>query len=576
MTYVITAPCVADYSCLDVCPVDCISPGPEDSRFNNAEQLYIDPQRCVDCGACVEACPVLAIYEADNLPEKWRHYEAINREYFQEPSAEEPKPSANKLDAAISEESSRPEPVAMQPNSSLSGTAASSKVHRIAIVGSGPAGMYACEHLLEHRNLNVEIDLFDRLPTPWGLVRAGVAPDHPEKKMVANRLFDYFFQHPNVRFFGNVEVGQAVSHQELADRYDGVIYAVGASGNRVMNIPGEALEGCWSAREFVAWYNGHPDYSELAFDLSHERAVIVGNGNVALDVARILTTPLGVLRKTDIADHALAALAQSKVKEVVILARRGAAQAAFNNPELEELLHLDNVTVAVEGENIELADAASAALDLQARRKLATLSELSNRRIEKPDKRIVFRFLASPQEVGGAARAEQLSVTLNELAVDDSGQLKARSTSNSYAIDTGLILFATGYRGIALEGLPFDAEKGVIPHSNGRVVDTAGAPIPHTYVTGWIKRGPQGVIGSNKKCAQETVDALIEDICAGVCSTDSNLGDILEELGRRQIKVLSRDDWLAIDRAEREAGMQQGRPRVKFTQRETMLALAAP
>ena len=443
--------------------------------------------------------------------------------------------------------------------------------YRVAIVGTGPAGMYACEHLLEERDLDVEVDLFERLPTPWGLVRAGVAPDHPEKKRVVDRLFDYFLRHDKVRLLGNVDVGKDISHEELAKYYDGVIYAIGANGDKTLNIPGAQLAGCHAARKFVAWYNGHPDFSDLAVDLSHERAVIVGNGNVALDIARILTLPIEELEATDIAEHALEKLRESKIKEVVVLARRSEFEAAFNTPELEEFFQLERVAVSVE--NASEADVAEA--DWVTRRKLSTLNSLCQRQVPNVEKRIVFRFLSSPAEILGSDKVEQLEVGSNELVADDSGGLVAQATGESVCLDAGLILLAAGYRGLPQESLPFDDQRGVISNQAGRVTDAEGEPIERTYVTGWIKRGPQGIIGSNKKCARQTVDALIEDINPAGGSSSHQHQDILAELNRLQVNVLSREDWLKIDRAEREAGARQGRPRVKIVDRDQMLAVAA-
>ena len=443
--------------------------------------------------------------------------------------------------------------------------------HRIAIVGTGPAGMYACEHLLENRDIDVEVDLFERLPTPWGLVRAGVAPDHPEKKRVVDRLFDYFLRHEKVRLLANVDVGKDISHEELAKRYDGVIYAVGAGGDKTLNIPGSGLPGCLTAREFVAWYNGHPDFRDCPVDLDHERAVIVGNGNVALDVARILTLPIAELEATDIAEHALEKLRSSQIQEVVVLGRRSQREAAFNNPELEEFLQLDSVAVSVENGS----DTGSSETDWVTRRKLSTLKSLSQRRLPNADKRIVFRFLTSPAEILGVDKVEQLELAMNELIPDESGGLRAQPTGEVSRLDAGLVLLAAGYRGLPQDALPFDDQRGVISNEGGRVVDGAGKPLERSYVTGWIKRGPQGIIGSNKKCARETVNALLEDIHTAAGSVSGPHDDILEVLRQLEVKVLSREDWLKIDRAEREAGARQGRPRVKFTEKDEMLAVAA-
>ena len=447
---------------------------------------------------------------------------------------------------------------------------------RVAIVGTGPAGMYALEHLLEERDLNVEVDLYERLPVPWGLVRYGVAPDHPEKKLVADRLFNYFIGRHNVRFFGNVEVGKDVRPAELAEWYDGVIYAVGANSDTQMGIPGEELPGSWAAREFVAWYNGHPDFRDLDFDLSSKRAVIVGNGNVALDVARILTLPIDELKKTDIADYAIEKLANSNIEEVVILGRRGHFQGAFNNPELEELEYLEDVDVIVEADDFPSnSDVMLDDADWETRRKVKTLQRLVARRPQDAKKRIVFRFLSSPVELTGNGKVEQLLVIRNHLEHDENGMLKARPTEEESLIDAGLVLRAIGYRGYPLPGLPFDERRGVIANTDGRIIDN-GEVMPGAYVTGWIKRGPRGIIGTNKQCACETVACFLSDLSAGTVDVNSTLSAdaVSTKLAERNPAIVTERGWRNIDRAEREAGRQQERPRVKFSQVDEMLRVA--
>jgi ferredoxin--NADP+ reductase len=420
---------------------------------------------------------------------------------------------------------------------------------RVAVVGSGPAGMYAIQHLLEQAPSDVEIDLFERLPTPWGLVRAGVAPDHPEKKLIADRLFRFFLKRDNVRFFGNVEVGSDISHDQLTASYDAVIYAVGASGDKALEIPGEQLPGCCSARRFVAWYNGHPDCRHLQFDLSGPRAVIVGTGNVALDVARMLTLPVTELARTDIADHALEALRASRVNEVILLGRRGCQQAAFHNPELEELLYLDGVDVQIEADDLLAPEQTDA--DWDTRRKLATLMRLQARTVSVPAKRIVFKFHHSPVAVSGDTHVTGVRVRTRE------------GSGPPSTIDCGLLLRAIGYRGRALPGLPFDMRVGVISNVAGRVMDGA-VPRTGVYVTGWIRRGPRGVIGSNKQCAAETVACLLADARAGKLSRRSD-DSVAQALTAIAGQVVSFRGWQRIDRIERQAGGAQRRPRIKQT-----------
>lgn len=448
---------------------------------------------------------------------------------------------------------------------------------RIAVVGAGPAGMYTLQHLLEERDLNIEVDLYERLPVPWGLVRYGVAPDHPEKKRVADRLFNYYIGHPNVCFYGNVEIGKDIRHAELAEWYDGVIYAIGANSDTPMGIPGEELAGSWAAREFVAWYNGHPDFSDLQFDLSCKRAVIVGNGNVALDVARILTMPLDQLRKTDIADYALETLAESNIEEVVILGRRGHFQGAFNNPELEELEHLEGVSVSVEAEDFPASnDLVLDDADWETRRKVKTLERLVKRQQPHASKNIRFRFLSSPIELTGNGKVEQLLVIRNHLEHDENGNLKARPTEEESLIDAGLVLRAIGYRGNPFPGLPFDERRAVIKNDCGRVSDKNGA-MPGVYVTGWIKRGPRGIIGTNKQCAQETVNGLLADVKAGCLEHNNTLSyeAVAELLDKRGLNIVTEKGWRKIDHFERTEGQAIARPRLKLHDISKMLSIAS-
>lgn len=423
---------------------------------------------------------------------------------------------------------------------------------RIAVVGAGPAGIYAIQHLLDQTAFDVTIDLFERLPTPWGLVRAGVAPDHPEKKEVGDRLFQFFLKRENVRFFGNVEIGTDLGHDDLAVHYAAVIYAVGANGDNPLGIDGETLPGSVSAREFVAWYNGHPDYRDHRFDLSCERAVIIGTGNVALDVARILALPVDELARTDIADHALAALRASRIKEVVIIGRRGAETAAFNNPELEELLHVPGLAIHVEGLDAVKAD--HPGLGWAVRRKLVTLARMNARSFADPARRILFRFDTVPIRISGEDCVGGVAFAMPDGAAGK--------------VPCGLVVRAIGCRGTPFPGLPFDDRRNVIANDVGRVAGVAG-----TYVTGWIKRGPRGVIGSNKRCADETVGSLLADAAAGLLPNPA--GGVIETLlAARGITTVSHAGWQRIDRAERSAGRPQGRPRVKLTEIDAMLACA--
>lgn len=445
------------------------------------------------------------------------------------------------------------------------------KPRRIAVVGSGPAGMYAVETLLDTAGPGIEIDVYERLPTPWGLVRAGVAPDHPEKKLVIDRLYQFYLDRPEVCYLGNVEVGRDVGPEELASWYSAVIYAVGAAGDTRLEIPGEELPGCWSAREFVAWYNGHPDYQQLEFDLSGERAVVVGNGNVALDVARILAAPHSELRKTDMADCALEALRHSRIGEVVIIGRRTHFNAAFGNSGLEEMGRLAGVEIALEGVDAtcDFGEAAIGA-DWLAERKVATLRSLASRRVPRPRKRIVFRFLSSPRRIEGSERVEGIVVMKNRLEQNAAPRPQVLPTGQEEVLETGLVLRAIGYRGLPVGGLPFDEYRGVVPNVSGRVADHPGV-----YVTGWIKRGPRGIIGTNKKCARETVQALLADGAAGCLNEAAqSRAWVMAEITARKPDWVGYRGWLAVDCEERRRGMVGGRPRVKLTNLRQLLEVA--
>jgi ferredoxin/flavodoxin---NADP+ reductase len=448
---------------------------------------------------------------------------------------------------------------------------------KVAIVGSGPAGFYAAEQLLTAKDVDVAVDLFERLPTPWGLVRAGVAPDHPKIKAVTRR-YEKTAAHEDFRFFGNVEVGRDVSVKELREHYHAVLYAFGASGDRRLGIPGEDLPGSHSATEFVAWYNGHPDFCDHEFDLTARTAVVVGNGNVALDVARMLALPRETLASTDVADHALEALASSAIEEVIVLGRRGPAQAAFTTPELIELSELAAADVVVDPEELEL-DPASARIveeaDAATKKRMEVLRGYAESDAHGHPRRIVLRFFASPVEIVGSDRVESVRVVRNEL--DEN--LRAVPTGEQETIPAQLVFRSVGYRGLPLPGVPFDEERNVIPNDHGRVLDGAGgtgSQRPGEYVSGWIKRGPSGIIGTNKKDSQDTVDSLLADHAAGKLPQPVNEDPEAIEalLADRVPEHIRYDGWQAIDEAERTAGEPHGRPRVKLTRTERLLETA--
>ena len=439
----------------------------------------------------------------------------------------------------------------------------------VAVVGSGPAGFYAADALLKSEDPTVEVDLIDRLPTPWGLVRLGVAPDHENIKAVS-RAFEKIAAKPGFRFFGNVEVGSSVSHEELLQIYDAVVYTVGAQTDRRLGIPGEDLPGSWAATEFVAWYNGHPDFQDRKFDLSHERVVVIGNGNVAIDCARMLALSPEELAPTDTTPAAIDAINAAGVREILMLGRRGPVQAAFTPPELKELGELAGADVIVDPADLELDPASERELEddrERARRNIELLAEYAPRAPRGKPRRIVLRFLASPVAILGADRVEGVEVVRNEL-VEEDGRIVARPTGEQEVIPAGLVLRSVGYKGVALPGVPFDERSGTIPNARGRV---AGAE--RTYAAGWIKRGPSGVIGTNKKDATETVELLLEDARAGRLArigpdATQTLAALLAKRGATYVPY---EGWQAIDAAERAAGEPLGRPRVKLTDWEELL-----
>ena len=450
---------------------------------------------------------------------------------------------------------------------------------RVAIVGAGPAGFFVLQHLLQEPGLHVQVDMFDRLPTPFGLVRSGVAPDHQKIKSVV-RVFENAAADPRFRFFGNVDFGKDLTLDDLRAYYDQVVFATGAQSSRKLGIPGEHLQGSHRAAEFVAWYNGHPDYSHLHFDLSGRRAAVIGLGNVAVDVARILCRTVEELRETDVADHALETLAKSSVEEVYLLGRRGPAEAAFSNHEVTELGELTQTEVRALLDPAEVEDlmrSLDSPQDRLMRNKLCTLQDFA-RASPAPDvkRRLSIRFLVSPVELldDGNGRVRAIRLAHNELYRADDGRVLARETGQQEIFETDVVFSSVGYKGLPVPGLPFRDDWGVVPNVQGRVVDpTTGNAIPGTYVSGWIKRGPTGVIGTNKPDAKETVECMTEDRIAGrlLDAADRGLEPIESLLERRGARYVTYADWLDLDRIELIRGRVAGRPRVKFTSREEFL-----
>ena len=449
---------------------------------------------------------------------------------------------------------------------------------RVAVVGSGPAAFYAVEHLFKQPGLTTEIDMFDRLPTPYGLVRGGVAPDHQKIKTVT-KVFERIASNPNFRFYGNVEFGKDVSLEDLKTHYHAIIYATGAQTDRRMGIRGEDLPGSFPATEFVAWYNGHPDFRNCQFDLDQERAAVVGVGNVAIDVARILCLSPNELAKTDVADYALQALSKSKIRQVYLLGRRGPAQAAFTNPEVKELGELETTDVIVRPDEVELDPLSRAALeknpDPATVKKVEILQEYAQRKPTGKPKQLFMRFLVSPVELSGNGERHVAIMRLvrNVLQESSPGALTAKPTDQFEELPVGLVFRSVGYRGVPLPGVPFDEKRGIILNQMGRVLDPQNhLPLVGQYVTGWIKRGPSGVIGTNKPDSVETANALVQDLSQGnvLQPSEPSPASMEQLVRRRQPDCYSFSDWLKLDKLEVAKGQSQSRPRCKFTSVEEM------
>ncbi|MGW1512999.1 FAD-dependent oxidoreductase [Streptomyces sp. NPDC002394] len=544
MTYAITQTCCNDATCVAACPVNCIHPTPGEPDFGTTEMLYIDPKSCIDCGACADACPVDAIFPVDRLTGRLREYEAINAEYYADRA---PAPAA---DPAVFHTWGEPAFARSIP--------ADFAPIRVAVVGTGPAGMYAAEDLLLHTN--AEVTLIDRLPVAGGLVRYGVAPDHPATKGAGESLAR-FHTHPRAHVRLGVDIGVDVTPEELAAHHDAVVYAVGAPSDRRLGIPGEDLPGSVSATSVVSWYNAHPETGADAVRLSAERVVVVGNGNVALDVARVLVSDPGALARTDIADHALAALRDARVREVVLLGRRGPEDAAYTTSELLALTHLPGVDLVVDEHDPRTGAAIDAA---GPGTKAALLRDVGREAVDwtrapaGERRRIVLRFHSAPVEALGTDGVRAVRVT-------------EEGSASGTEIAAGLLVRAIGYRGVPLAGLPFDETTGTVPHEAGRV-----AGLPGSYVVGWIKRGPSGGIGANRACAEETIGTLLADAVAGALPKPTGTSQEFRRLakGRSARGLVDARGLASIDRAERARGRDAGRPRVKLATLPELVAAA--
>jgi ferredoxin--NADP+ reductase len=529
MAYVITQGCCNDSSCVPTCPVQCIRPRPGDPDFTHTEQLYIDPKTCIDCGACMDACPVEAIYPDYEVPDAYADYADLNAEYFE----------AHPLSKG--DTPSYPRRVLAEGHNSL----------RVAVVGSGPAGMYATGLLSEIPGVSVSV--FDRLPTPFGLIRSGVAPDHMRTKSIAGQFGEYLSR-GTVSCYFHVEVGTDITVPELLEHHHAVIWAGGAGADRTLGVPGENLDGVWSARDFVAWYNGHPEFADRSFSAEGDRAVVVGNGNVALDVARTLLLGPEVLGKTDISDPALDALSRSGIREVDIVARRGPEHAAYSLGELLALSKLDGVSLVADPGEV------SAAPD-HGRRHEILLRAASD--AQRPSERVIrLRFGLEPVSIDGRDRVESITFRRTD------GQFET--------IPAAAVFRAIGYRGLEVDGLPFDPVTGTVPHEAGRAVEPAsGEDVPGLYCSGWIKRGPRGIIGTNKTDATETVDSILQDLADDrLTAPKHDPAALAELLAARGVDVVDKTGWQRIDAAEKARGSDAGRPRVKFIALSDMVRTA--
>lgn len=450
---------------------------------------------------------------------------------------------------------------------------------RVAIIGSGPAGFYTVSNFMRHKDVTVEVDMFDRLATPFGLVRGGVAPDHQKDKSVT-RAYDKSARQPSYRFYGNVEYGADVTLDDLKAHYHQIIFTSGAPNDRNLGVPGEDLDGSHSATEFVAWYNGHPDFAGREFDLSQKAVAVIGIGNVAVDVARILCRTDEELRATDMADYAIEALKSSAVEDIYMFGRRGPAQAAFTPPEIKELGELIDADVIITGDEAALDPFSQKEMeaggDKNVAKNVATVQELAQRAPEGRRKRLHIRFLTSPTELiaDDSGRVSAIRIVRNEAYEADDGSVRSRSTDQEEVIPVGLVFRSVGYLGKALPEIPFHESWGTILNEAGRVTDSEGSTVQGLYTAGWIKRGPSGVIGTNKTCAQETVNCMVEDMKAGklLNPADPSTEAAAAMIASKQPQSISYADWSTLDAAELAKGEAQKRPRVKFTNLGDMLA----
>ncbi|RLV56553.1 ferredoxin-NADP reductase [Aeromicrobium phragmitis] len=538
MAYAITQSCCNDASCVSVCPVDCIHPTPDEPDFGTTDILYVDPKVCIDCGACADACPVSAVKPVDILRDGEEVFAQLNADFYAD----------------------RPERTSPAKHTWEDMGPTVGRPLRIAVVGTGPAASYAARHLL--LSTDASVTMLDKSPVPGGLVRGGVAPDHADTKGFAS-LFSWAYRHPRTSMYMNVEVGDHVTHEELLQFHDAVIYGVGARLDRELGVPGEDLGGVHGAPEVVGWYNGALDVASDAVRLVGERLVIVGNGNVALDIARLVLSEPAALRRTDMPEAAIEEIGRSAIREVVLLGRRGPDVAAFTRPELLMMPPGIEVVVARDDATDEALDAA------EPGGKAALLAELPRRSIDlsappEPGARLVFAFGRQVTSVEGDERVEAVQIA------------PTGRPDEAIKVPAGTLVRSTGHRGRPVPDLPFDEVTSTVPNVEGRVIDPAtGKPVPGAYVTGWIKRGATGGIGTNRVCAHETVATMLEDGAAGRLRMPPGSRRALGKLLRRRVpELVTRRRMLAIEDAEVSRGQAAGRPRVKFTSADQMLTLA--
>ncbi len=539
MAFAITQSCCADASCVEVCPVDCIHPTPDEPDFGTTDILYVDPSACIDCGACADACPASAVKPVETLRGGEVVFAELNAAFFAE----------------------RPErEVAKQQTHARVRPGVPSGL-RVAVVGTGPAATYAAREVLAASD--AEVSFVDRLPAVGGLLRAGVAPDHADTKKVGE-TFRWTYAHPRVRMFMNVEVGRHVTHEELLEHHDAVIYGVGAPDDRLPGIEGQGLPGVHGATSVVSWYNGDPEVEPTRIEVRGSRVFLIGNGNVALDIARILLGDPDRLAGTEIADHALAALREADVREVVLLGRRGPEHAAFTRPELRTLPADIELLVEDDPATAAVLDAARSEPRLSSN--AAVLSDVPRVRSDwatgpLPGRRLVMAFGRS------VVRAEGDEHLASLVLAGPDGEMQAPAE---------LLVCSTGRQGRAVPGLPFDVDRGLIPHSEGRVLDPeTGHPVAGAYVVGWAKRGARGGIGANRACAGETVTSLFADAADGVLTSPRRTARAFGSLvSARQPRLVRGKGVSAIEDAEQRAGRAGGRPRVKITTVEELLAAA--